>query len=100
MVKESARRKDLLLRTPGRPAGTTRPNGSPIDADDVFLTVADVAERLKLNDETVRRLFVNGPGVVVICFPKRERRVYRTLRIPEKVFQRVLTRFTTAAERR
>jgi len=55
---------------------------------------------LKLSDETVRRLFVNEPGVVVIWFPKRGRRVYGTLRIPEKVFQRVLTRFTTAAERR
>jgi hypothetical protein len=65
-----------------------------IESSDVFLTVADVAERLKVNDETVRRLFLNEPGVVVICFPRRGRRVYRTLRIPERVFQRVLTRFT------
>jgi hypothetical protein len=68
-----------------------------VDANEVFLTVAEVAERLKLNDETVRRLFLNEPGVVVICFPRRGRRVYRTLRIPEKVLQRVLTRFTRIA---
>jgi DNA-binding transcriptional regulator YhcF (GntR family) len=64
-----------------------------IDTADVFLTVRDVAERLKVNEDTVRRLFENEPGVVVICFPKRGRRVYRTLRIPEAVLRRVLTRF-------
>ena len=68
-----------------------------VDTNETFLTVAEVAERLKLNEETVRRLFLNEPGVVVICFPRRGRRVYRTLRIPEKVFQRVLTRFTRVA---
>ncbi len=52
-----------------------------------------MAERLKVNEETVRRLFVNEPGVVVICFPKRGRRVYRTLRIPEAVLKKVPTRF-------
>ena len=68
-----------------------------VEGTEVFLTVADVAERLRVNEETVRRLFLNEPGVVVICFPRRGRRVYRTLRIPEKVFQRVLTRFTRIA---
>jgi hypothetical protein len=59
-----------------------------------YLTVADVAERLKLNEETVRRLFLNEPGVVVICFPRKGRRVYRTLRIPEAVLRRVVARFS------
>ncbi len=59
-----------------------------------YLTVAEVAERLKLNEETVRRLFLHEPDVIVICFPRRGRRVYRTLRIPEDVLKRVLTRFT------
>lgn len=64
-----------------------------LESTDVFLTVGDVAERLKVNEETVRRLFANEPGVVVICFPRRGRRVYRTLRIPEAVFRRVVMRF-------
>ena len=64
-----------------------------IDIADSLLTVREVAERLKVNEETVRRLFANEPGVVVICFPKRGRRVYRTLRIPEAVLKKVLTRF-------
>lgn len=59
-----------------------------------YLTVADVAEKLQVNQETVRRLFQSEPGVLVICFPRKGRRVYRTLRIPETVFRRVLTRFT------
>ncbi len=64
-----------------------------LQSTDVFLTVRDVAERLKVNEETVRRLFANEPGVIVICFPRRGRRVYRTLRIPEAVFRRVVERF-------
>jgi len=67
---------------------------------EMYLTVAEVAGRLKVNEETVRRLFVNEPGVVVICFPRRGRRVYRTLRIPESVFRRVVVRLTKAAEGR
>jgi hypothetical protein len=65
-----------------------------VDLEEGYLTVIEVAERLKLNEETVRRLFLNEPGVLVICFPRKGRRVYRTLRIPETVFRRVLTRLT------
>ncbi len=61
------------------------------------LTVAEVAERLKVNDETVRRLFLNEPGVIVICCPRKGKRVYRTLRIPASVYSRVVTRFTKVA---
>ena len=67
---------------------------APVDINEKCLTVAEVAERLKVNEETVRRLFLNEPGVIAICFPRRGKRVYRTLRIPESVFLRVLTRFT------
>ena len=62
-----------------------------------FLTNVEVAERLKVNEETVRRLFLNELGVIVIRFPRKGKRVDRTLRIPEDVFQRVLTRLTKVA---
>jgi hypothetical protein len=62
--------------------------------DEGCFTVTDVAERLKLNEETVRRIFMNEPGVIVIYRPRKGRRQYRTLRIPEHVFQRVVVRFT------
>jgi len=64
-----------------------------LQSTDVFLTVREVAERLKVNEATVRRLFASEPGVIVIGFPRRGRRVYRTLRIPEAVFRRVVERF-------
>jgi hypothetical protein len=65
-----------------------------IGVEEVYFTVAEVAARLKINEDTVRRLFLHEPGVLVICFPRRGRRVYRTLRIPETVLQRVVTRLT------
>jgi excisionase family DNA binding protein len=70
--------------------------GGQVDVDENYLTITEVAERLKVNDDTVRRLFQSEPGVLVICFPRKGRRVYRTLRIPETVFRRVLTRLTRA----
>ena len=56
-----------------------------VGINETCLTVAEVAERLKVNEETVRRLFLNEPGVIVICYPRKGVRVYRTLRIPESV---------------
>ena len=50
-----------------------------------YLTVADVAERLKVNEETeCTRLFQSELGVLVICFPRRGRRVYGTFQIPKQ----------------
>jgi hypothetical protein len=54
-------------------------------------SVAEVAEKWALSEDTVRRLFENEPGVLVIE-PARgrfSRRRYRTLRIPESVVERV-----------
>ena len=65
-----------------------------LDRDEAYLTVAEVAGRLKINEETVRRMFVNEPGVIVLYRPRKGRRQYRTVRIPERVLERVLTRFT------
>ena len=60
-------------------------------------TVAEVAEQLKVDQDTVRRMFINEPGVIVISFPRKGRRTYRTVRIPEAVLHRVLGRFTAHA---
>ncbi|MEO7191991.1 MAG: hypothetical protein ABI051_13135 [Vicinamibacterales bacterium] len=54
-------------------------------------------ERLKIKHDTVRRLFMNEPGVIVIWFPRKGTRTYRTLRIPLSVYQRVVTRLTRVA---
>jgi len=66
----------------------------PLGSAQECLTVAEGADRLRINEETVRRIFINEPGVIVIYRPRKGRRQYRTLRIPDHVFRRVLTRFT------
>ena len=55
-------------------------------------TVDQLAERWSLSDDFVRRLFLHEPGVIVFYHHRPGRRVYRTLRIPESVAQRVHTR--------
>jgi hypothetical protein len=42
-----------------------------------------------LSTDSVRRLFENEPGVLVIERPSKNTRRYRTLRIPESVALRV-----------
>ena len=59
-------------------------------------TVNQVAQRRNLSTNTVRRLFANEPGVVVICRPKPKKRTYRVLRIPESVERRVFARLTNS----
>jgi hypothetical protein len=61
---------------------------------EALLTLREAADCLKVNEDTIRRLFINEPGVVVICFPRKGKRVYRTVRIPMDVFRRVVTRLT------
>jgi len=57
-------------------------------------TVAELAELWAVSTDTVRRLFENEHGVVVIAHPRRRARRYKTLRIPESVAQRVHGRLT------
>ena len=68
-----------------------------IQVDEQCLTVSDVAQRLSLNPDTVRRLFRDEPGVIVISFPRKGRRSYRTVRIPISVYRRVVTRMTQSS---
>lgn len=60
-------------------------------------TVQEIADALKLSEETVRNLFQDRPGVVKISKGKRLRgkREYVTLRIPQAAFDAFL-RETTA----
>ena len=56
-------------------------------------TPAEVAKLWHLNVETVRRVFQDEPGVLVIQGPlKKGKRPYKTLRIPHSVLTRVHTR--------
>jgi len=52
-------------------------------------SVEELAELWRMSEDFVRRLFLREPGVVVFHHARPGRRVYRTLRIPEAVAQRV-----------
>jgi transcriptional regulator GlxA family with amidase domain len=59
-------------------------------------SVAQVAERWGLSEDSVRRLFEKEPGVLVIepVRTRFSRRRYRTLRIPAAVVERVHRRLS------
>ena len=52
---------------------------------------AEIAELWNLSVDSVRKLFENEPGVLVLgnTAPRRGKRSYTTLRIPEHVLERV-----------
>jgi hypothetical protein len=50
----------------------------------------EIAARWCLNVETIRRMFQNEPGIVVLQGPiKKGKRPYKTIRIPHSVLERV-----------
>jgi hypothetical protein len=57
-------------------------------------TVGQIAKNRNLSADTIRRLFIDEPGVIVITKPKRRKRTYRVLRVPESVERRVFARLT------
>jgi hypothetical protein len=57
-------------------------------------SVEELAEVWGMSEDFVRRLFVREPGVVIFHNARPGRRVYRTLRIPESIAERVHRRMT------
>ena len=61
-------------------------------------TAKEVAEEWNLSLDTIYRLFLNEPGVLIIVSEKKKyRRTRRTLRIPESVKNRVYRRLQNVA---
>lgn len=52
-------------------------------------SVDELASIWGVSDDFVRRLFLHEPGVVVFFKHRPGKRVYRILRVPESVAQRV-----------
>ena len=52
-------------------------------------SVEELCELWGMSDDFIRRLFVREPGVVVFYHQRPGRRVYRTLRIPASIADRV-----------
>ena len=65
-----------------------------LEQPEQHLTVEQIARNRNLSADTIRRLFNNEPGVIVIAKPKARKRTYRVLRIPESVERRVFARLT------
>jgi len=57
-------------------------------------TVKELAYLWNVSDESIRRLFEEEPGVLIFKIQRSGRRVYRNIRIPGKVAQRVQHRMT------
>ena len=53
-------------------------------------TVAELARLWFFSENTIRRIFMKEPGVVKIAHPRtRSKRGYTSMRIPERIAQRV-----------
>lgn len=59
-------------------------------------SVLEVAKIWNLSKDAVRRMFQNEPGVLVLgdTNPRRRKRRYLTLRIPQSVIDRVHERYS------
>jgi hypothetical protein len=66
--------------------------GRMYNPQEVYLSVQQVASKFNLSTDLVRKLFRSEQGVLVIEQPKRFKRAYATLRIPESAVARVATR--------
>jgi hypothetical protein len=62
--------------------------------DERHYSVAEIASMWNLSKDAVRRIFESEPGVLVLgdTSPRRRKRPYRTLRIPQSVVERVHSR--------
>jgi hypothetical protein len=61
-------------------------------------TAEEIAKAKKLHPATIRKLFIDEPGVIRLGHHAgRKRRQYFTLRIPASVAQRVFQRMTVGA---
>jgi DNA-binding LacI/PurR family transcriptional regulator len=60
--------------------------------DDIVYTIKDISKMTGFSVQTVTRLFQDEPGVLVLRGggPKRS---YRSLRVPRRVYERVIRKY-------
>jgi len=67
----------------------TKPEGIPVAALEKHYTPQELAKLWGFSPETIRNLFSNTPGVLRVAGPPRRlRRGYCSIRIPESVAQK------------
>ena len=92
-MRDSKRRLNRPATTEGPVLGTD-PETPPRPTFERHYSVEEIAQIWNVSTEFVRRLFVREPGVVVFWRQQPGRRVYRTLRIPQSVAERVHRRMS------
>ena len=66
-------------------------SGQPVELEEEYLSVAQVATMLNVSADTVARRFENEPGVIDLGHGEtRYKRRYRLLRIPRSVLKRLI----------
>lgn len=82
----------------GRPAGDGSQEAPLARFQERHYSVAEIAETWSVSPDAVRKIFQNEPDVLVIGNDgSRNKRGYRTLRIPESVMERVHRRLCNRA---
>jgi hypothetical protein len=67
-----------------------RPTNAVVSDRERHFTVAELSKRWFFSANTIRRLFSQEPGVVRIARPQtRSKRGYTSIRIPERIAERV-----------
>jgi hypothetical protein len=87
-------------RSPSADRCTSPDNRTTPNFAERHYTVKEIASLLNLSDDAVRKIFEEEPGVLVLgnATPGRGKRRYRTLRIPEKIVERVHRRLTKGVD--
>jgi len=66
------------------------PTSAGVPALERHFTVAELSKRWFFSENTIRRLFSREPGVIRIARPQtRSKRGYTSIRIPERIAERV-----------
>ena len=91
---ESRSRLDRGLRPnrQGAEESTTGPRGPWQPRSDHHYTVHELADEWNLSTDYIRRMFGNEAGVLVFSKRQPGKRVYRVIRIPPAVAERVYRR--------
>jgi hypothetical protein len=67
-----------------------RPINAVVSDLERHFTVAELSKRWFFSENTIRRIFSQEPGVVKIARPRtRSKRGYTSMRIPERIAERV-----------
>jgi hypothetical protein len=74
--------------------GAIKSNRASTPALEKYYSPKELSQLMDLSTDTIRRMFLREPGVLIINDGAHGKRRYRTLRIPESVVQRVLRRLT------